>query len=111
MSNDGVSLQTTISQLGNVAKTQAKDQQTQQPATNQGEKLSESEELKTQRVQQTDQTDRKGVDPESSRRQQRRRKRRRREGQSTAEDDEQIADASDANGSSDTVGKIVDTRV
>ena len=78
MTGDGVSLPTSIAQLGNAAKTQAKGQQNQTTATPFSEQLDKDEKLKIQRVQQTEKSEQDGVDPEGKQRRDDKRKKRRR---------------------------------
>lgn len=78
MTGDGVSLPTSIAQLGNAAKTQAKGQQTQSTATPFSEQLDKDEKLKVQRVQQTEKSEQDGVDKDGKQRRDDKRKQRRR---------------------------------
>ena len=57
MSGDGVSLQTTISQMGNVAKAQLKGQQQNQPTAPLSEEIDKSKDLKVNRVKQAEKTE------------------------------------------------------
>jgi hypothetical protein len=68
MSADGVSLPTTIAQLGNAARSQAKGQQTQQPATPLSEQLEQTRDLKVRRVKQTEPAEKGRVQPDEERR-------------------------------------------
>ena len=111
MAGDGISLQTNLAQLGNLAKTQAKSQQTPQTTTPFSEQVAKQDELKTQRVKQTEQTEKRQVDPdaESDRRRRRRLRRQaqkhRRAANETAEEADENCDDQAA------VGGWIDTRV
>ena len=111
MVGDGISLQTNLAQLGNVAKTQAKSQQSPHTTTPFSEQVAKQDELKTQRVKQTEQTEKRQVDPEAERDRRRRRrlrrkaqKHRRDANETTGEDDENSDDQA-------AVGGLIDTRV
>ena len=72
MSGGGISLQTTIVQLGSVAQTQLKGQQTSHPTTPFSDRLEANQEAKVQRVRQADEAERKRIDPDARRDQRRR---------------------------------------
>jgi hypothetical protein len=78
MAGDGISVQTNIAQLGNVARSQAKGQQAQQSATTFSEKVDKQEELRVQRVKETDKTEKQKINPDGEDRRKRRRQRRKR---------------------------------
>jgi len=67
MEGNGVSLQTTIVQMGNVAQTQAKSQHTQHPTAPFSDRLDPSQDATAQRVRKTEAADRKQVDPDAER--------------------------------------------
>jgi hypothetical protein len=77
MSGDGVSLQTTISQMGNVAKTQLKGQQQNQTAAPLSEQIDKSKDLKVNRVQQAEKADKGRVEPDAKKEKDKGKKRRR----------------------------------
>ena len=122
MAADGVSLPTTIAQMGSVAKTQVKGQQTTQATTPFAEQLENKEDLKVQRVKEAEKAEKKRIDPDAERKdkRQRRRQRRRnklladledgeRDGQpgEAAEDETGEQEAPD----SETLGSLIDLRV
>ncbi|MBU8869847.1 MAG: hypothetical protein KOO60_03120 [Gemmatimonadales bacterium] len=78
MAGDGVSLPTTIAQMGSVAKTQAKVQQPAQQGAPFAEQLEKNDELKVQRVKETQEAEQQKIkadEDRKDRRQQRKRKR------------------------------------
>ncbi len=111
MAGDGVSLQTTIVQLGSVAQTQLKGQQTHHPTTPFSERLDASQDAKVQRVRKADEAERKRIDADAER-ERRRRERPPEEGtpeQATAAADEAVPAAGPEGGEPD-VGRLIDTR-
>jgi hypothetical protein len=72
MSGDGVSLQTSLVQLGNVAKTTARSTQAPHGATPANEPADRREIAKLHRVNETDKTERQQVDPDRRREQEHR---------------------------------------
>ncbi len=77
MAGDGVSLPTTIAQMGTVAKTQAKgQQQTAQQTTAFAEQLDKKDELKVKRVKETQKAEQQKIDPDAEQEKDRRRRRR-----------------------------------
>lgn len=113
MNSDGVSLPTTIAQLGNVAKTQSRVQQQGQNVTPFKDQLDRQEDLKVQRVKQAEAADHRRIetDEESPDKRQRRRQRRERkllardrsDGKPGAEDGADLQDQ-------ETVGVLIDLR-
>ena len=78
MAGDGVSLPTTIAQMGNVAKSQARGQQAAQPTAPFAEQLDKNEDLKVQRVKETNEAEKRRIDPDEERKDKRKRRRLRR---------------------------------
>lgn len=113
MSADGVSLPTTISQLGTVAKTQQRAQQQGQNVTPFKEQIDRQDELHVQRVKKTEATEHRRVEREDESPDKRQRRRRRREeklrtaGDDDGDIDERTADAEDEN---EKVGSLIDLR-
>jgi len=111
VAGDGVSLQTTIVQLGSVAQTQLKGQQTHHPTTPFSERLDASQDAKVQRVRKADEAERKRIDGDAER------ERRRRE-QPEDKAATEAAAAADADGApaeappsgENDVGRLIDTR-
>jgi hypothetical protein len=67
MAGDGVSLQTNISQLGNVAKTQSRAQQGGAVDPDQARQLKKEDVAPLQKVRETGQAEKKQVDPDARR--------------------------------------------
>jgi len=113
MAADGVSLQTSISQLGNVARTQVKSQQqANQNSTTFAEQVDQSKDLKVNRVKKAEKADKGKIDPDAE-------KERRRARQETADDEspqqaaEQTGEENDAEEQADSareIGLNIDTR-
>ena len=78
MASDGVSLPTTIAQLGSVAKTQVKGTQTAQPTAPFADQLDKRDELKVQRVKDLAKTENQTIKPDQEKGQDKRRQRRHR---------------------------------
>lgn len=116
MHSDGVSLPTTISQMGSVAKTQSRAQQQAQQTTPFKDQLDKTEELKPQRVQKTEAADHRRIEEEDERADKRQKRRRRREQKllARADDDDDGAAAPAAETSdeqdADKVGGLIDLR-
>lgn len=114
MPGDGVSLSTTLSQLGSVAKTQAKGMQQAQPVAPFSDQQDKQDELKVQRVQETKEQENRGVDPDADRPDKRQRRRHRRQRklleESAADDDGSTSDEADTE-DRETLGKLIDLRV
>ena len=77
MASDGVSLPTTIAQMGSVAKTQVKGQQAAQPAAPFAEQLDKRDDLKVQRVKELAKTENQKIKPDEEKDKRRRRRQRR----------------------------------
>lgn len=112
MSADGVSLPTTLAQMGSVAKAQARATSHPQPATPFADLAEQKGELKARRVQETGQpADNHAVEAASEGLDKRQRRRQRRQGRSadeTPEPTDAVADGT-ASGSS-PLGHLVDLR-
>ena len=114
---DGVSLPTTLAQLGNVAKTQAKSQHTPTQVTPFSEQLDKDDDLRVQRIKQAEEAEQNKIDPDQDnqdKRQRRRLKRERKrlddssdEGSDANEND----DAEDTEGAEERLGVLIDMRV
>ncbi len=104
MSGDGVSLQTNLVQLGNVAKTQPRNQQAPAGGPAFADQLNKHDELRPQRVQEAEKADKQHIDPD---------KKRERDQKQRAATDDDAADLEEetADGTSpDTVGRLIDTK-
>ena len=115
MAGDGVSLPTTIAQMGNVAKTQARGQQSAVPVTPFSEQMDKEEALKIQRVKETAAAEKNRVNPDESREDKRKRRRLRRNRKQLEQHDE-TEEASDdteedANPEEEQLGCLIDLRV
>jgi hypothetical protein len=110
MAGDGVSLQTTLVQLGHVAKTQAKGQHSPQATTPFSEQVAKEDELKVQRVKQTEQAVQQRVDPDAERDRRRRRRLRRVARKRARTDDDPAPEEEAAEEEKPAVGSLVDTR-
>jgi hypothetical protein len=113
MAGDGISLQTNLAQLGNVARSQAKGQQAQQNVTPFAEQTDRKDELRIQRVKETEQASKGRIDPDADRRRERRRRRRER-----LAENRRLAAERGENAETETeadveiqLGRLVDTRV
>jgi hypothetical protein len=121
MSGDGVSLPTTLSQLGNVAKAQARGQQTAPQVTPFSEQKDERDEIKVQRVKETSPSEKNRVareGDENDKRKRRRLKRNRKQlagaPAETATDDESEGkqdESEDPGTDQDVMGSLIDLRV
>lgn len=113
MPGDGVSLSTTIAQMGTVAKTQARGQATQQahPAD---QRRQEQDEFKVERVKETDKSEKSRINPDEDKKDKRRQRRiKRRQGRQARD---QAGDSpQDIQGNTDDtqepLGSLVDCRV
>ena len=116
MAGDGVSLPTTIAQMGSVAKTQAKAQQPAQQVTPFSEQLDKKDELKTQRIQETGEAEQKRInaDEESKDRRQKRKQKRNQKLSARSRLDAAGQENSDQPGASDEelekLGALIDLR-
>ena len=111
MVGDGISLQTNLAQLGNLAKTQAKSQQSPHTTTPFSEQVAKQDERKTQRVKQTEQTERRQVDPDAERDRRRRRRLRRQALKQQRAANETTGDRDENCDDQAAVGGLIDTRV
>ncbi|MCP4292333.1 MAG: hypothetical protein GY780_10940 [bacterium] len=75
MAGDGVSLPTQLSQMGSVAKNQARAQQAALPTTKFDDKVEKEDALKAQRVKEAEKASKKKIDADEDRRQKRRKRR------------------------------------
>ena len=112
MAGGGVSLQTTIVQLGSVAQTQLKGQQAHHPTTPFSERLDANQDATVQRVRKADEAERKRIDADA-RRERRQRERPSDEGEpetivTAAADD--TAPETGQEGGENNVGRLIDTR-
>lgn len=122
MPGDGVSLPTSLAQSGNVAKTQARGQQTAPQVTPFSEQKGGQEDLKVQRVKETTKAEKNRVadrDEEKDKRKRRRLNRTRKKANLTEEEYRRQRDNSespdgDQRGSiaeEETLGALIDLRV
>ena len=121
MAGDGVSLPSTIAQMGNVAKAQAKAQQPAQQVTPFSEQLGNKDELKVQRVREMQEAEQQkikdedqGKDHRQRRKLKRNRKRFSQDGIDSDQQDELMeADGSDGDSSEEQerLGALIDLRV
>jgi len=103
MPGDGVSLPTTLAQMGSVAKTQARGQQSAPQVTPFSEQKTDKEELRIQRVNKSSETEKSRVtrqDEEKDRRKRRRLRRSRKKEQRGQQETEE-----------EQIGSLIDTRV
>lgn len=117
MTADGVSLPTTIAQMGSVAKTQAKGQQSAQQVAPFADQLDKKEELRVQRVKETTKAEQEKIDPEKEKENDRRRRRRLKRnkklvGSGTEEDQENQESTGEESDSEnqEKVGLLIDLR-
>ena len=111
MAGDGVSLQTNITQLGNLAKSQSKAQQSGAVNPDQARQLEKEDVQPLEKVREAEKAEKKRVDAEAEReRDHRRRRRRRRQAALAAAE----ADAEEETGESEAyepgLGGLVDTK-
>jgi hypothetical protein len=110
MSGDGISLQTALAQLGNLARSQAKSQQSPQATVPAAEQLAQQEALKTQRVKRADAVAKRRIDPDAED-DRRRRRRLKRKARKREREDGATPDAADDEPGQAAVGGLIDTRV
>lgn len=117
MPGDGVSLPTSVAQLGNVAKTQARAQQTATQVTPFSEQIKEQEDLKVQRVKEASEAEKNRVtaeDQEKDKRKRRRLKRHRKDRQNDLAEGN-LTESGETDSPSDTdselLGSLIDLRV
>ncbi len=115
MNSDGVSLPTTLAQLGSVAKTQSRAQQQAQNVTPFKDQLDKREELKVQRVKQTEAADHQRIEAEDDAPDKRQRRRQRRERKLQLQEEEQesadaAAPADEPAPETEQLGALIDLR-
>ncbi len=114
---DGVSLPTTLAQMGSVAKTQAKGQQAPVPATPFSEQMNKDDKLRVQRVKETQESTQDKIDAnqENPDKRQRRRLNRQRKRLGDGKDENFDPTASAAGDDTETeaerLGVLIDMRV
>ena len=122
MPGDGVSLPTTLAQMGSVAKTQARGQQSSPQVTPFSEQKDGKEELTIQRVKEITETEKNRVtrqDEEKDKRKRRRLKRTRKKGDHSKvelrrgqeDPDLQDAELSNRENEDEILGSLIDLRV
>lgn len=112
---DGVSLPTTLAQMGSVAKTQARGQQAANQTTPFADQIKQNEDLQVQRVKETTEAHQKGIDPhkgESDKRKRRRLKRNRKQlADGEEENQEELAESEEDQAEEEQLGILIDMRV
>jgi sensor c-di-GMP phosphodiesterase-like protein len=112
---DGVSLPTTLAQMGSVAKTQAKGQQAATQTTPFADQVKQNEDLKVQRVRETTEAQQQAVDPEggnTDKRKRRRLKRSRKQlADAEAEDPTETECSDEEQPDKEQLGVLIDMRV
>jgi len=113
MPGDGVSLPTTLAQMGSVAKTQARGQQTTPQVTPFSEQKDDQNELKVQRVTEAVKTEKSRVaaDQEEKDKRKRRRLKRHRKGLKLQAEDNAIQAGQDNPEDEEKLGCLIDLRV
>jgi hypothetical protein len=116
MPADGVSLPTTLAQMGTVAKAQARGQHGTQQASPFHEQQDQKDDLKVQRVHEAKAAEQGRVEPDEDRkdkRQRRRLRRTRRQGGAPEDDTSGTADAQEAaaQAAETTLGATIDLRI
>lgn len=114
MPGDGVSLTTTLSQLGNVAKTQARAQQTTPQVTPFSEQKDEQDELTIQRIKETTEAEKNRVAEESEEKDKRKRRRLKRHRRHPADNSPVENDATaeeNEDQKTEEMGSLIDLRV
>lgn len=114
---DGVSLPTTLAQMGSVAKTQAKGQHTQVHVTPFSDQKDKDDELRVQKVKQTEEARQDEIDanqenPDKRKRRRLNRQRKRlEEGAELEFDPEEAENADDDEAEAERLGVLIDMRV
>ncbi|MCK9997046.1 MAG: hypothetical protein KAH56_12305 [Candidatus Krumholzibacteria bacterium] len=103
MPGDGVSLPTTLAQMGSVAKTQARGQQSSPQVTPFSEQKADREELRIQRVKETSKTEKSRVTRQDEDKDKRKRRRLKRVRKKEQEEQQEMDEG--------TVGSLIDLRV
>ena len=115
MPGDGISLQTTLAQLGTVAKAQARGQQAPAPTTQFSEVKDQQDELKVQQVKEATESEKGRIqpddDPRDKRRKRRLRRRRMKDNRNDTAAGSAPATAEDTDDDLTTVGSMLDLRV
>jgi len=110
MAGDGVSLQTNIAQLGNLAKSQSKAQQAGAVNPDQARELDKEDVKPLEKVRETEKAEKKQVDAKEERAQDRRRRRRLRRQAAAADAEEEEQDPEEAETVQPGLGGLVDTK-
>lgn len=115
MAGDGISIPTTIAQMGSVAKTQARSQQVAQPAAPFSEQLEKKDELRVQRVKETLKSEQQKIDADQDQDQDKRRRRRLNRNRKVLaggeeEPDEEPLPGEETAEEGDKVGHLIDLR-
>ncbi len=115
MAADGVSLPTTIAQMGSVAKTQARVQQAAVPVTPFSEQADKEESLKIQRVKELAEAEKNRINPDESNHDKRKRRRLKRGRKRLADQDENEEaggeDSAEEQQEKEKLGCLIDLRV
>jgi hypothetical protein len=114
MSGDGVSIPTSLAQMGSVAKSQAQSQNTTAPASSFAEQMGKEDELKVQRVKEAQESAEAKVKRENEEKDKRKRRRLNRQRKTLADED----DSNEKSGVEDNedceqeeIGCLLDLRV
>ena len=110
---DGVSLPTTLAQMGSVAKTQAKGQQTATQTVPFSDQLNKDDDLKVQRVKETDEATQRKIDANAEKPDKRKRRRLNRNRKQLSEESEEDQGAEKAGDQPESpeLGVLIDMRV
>ena len=110
---DGVSLPTTLAQMGSVAKTQAKSQANATHTAPMPDRVQDDEDMKVNRVKEADEANQDKVDPDKGQEKDKRQRRRlKRNRKLLAQDEEDAAkDGENEDGEAETLGVLIDMRV
>ena len=112
---DGVSLPTTLAQMGSVAKTQAKGQHVPAQTTPFSDQLNRDDDLKVQRVKESEEAAKQKLDPDgknADKRKRRRLKRNRKQLTDEQEDQNLLAeDEENESPAEEQLGILIDMRV
>lgn len=114
MSGDGVSIPTSLAQMGNVAKSQARSQNTTAPATPFAEQMGKKEELKVQRVKETQDSAEAKVTREKEEKDNRKRRRLNRQKKNLTQDPDltkEQASEEEEDSQEEEIGCLLDLRV
>jgi RecA/RadA recombinase len=116
MAGDGISLPTTIAQMGSVAKTQAKGQQAAQPAAPFAEQIDKKDDLKIQRVKESQKAEQQAINPDQENEKDKRRRRRLRRNRkyldvSQEQELEEASQQDTEKEDQEQMGRLIDLRV